>query len=235
MRVGFPGRAFARTGAVILLLAAANYASAETILKLDLGGDTQADIQYDGLTLSTVLDNNIPPTTGDQNTTIDFLGFLGLVTPNPMPNASFTLSGVAKSGAANTSIPGLVVQSFTGGSYSIYDGNDMLLLSGMLGNSALSGPLGPPATGALFTTTLGSVTSGSLAGMIAQNSISLSMSMTGINGGAGFSVTGNDLNAFTTDVTLNIAADQAPIPEPASVVLAMVGGLLATLVIRRRV
>lgn len=235
MNWGLSWRTCVRAGAIMLVFALANHAHAETILKLDLGNDSQADIQYNGSNLSTTLDSNIPPTTGDQNTTIDFLGFLGSVTPNPMANASFTLSNVAKSGAANLSIPGLVVQSFAGGDYWLYDDSNLLLLSGTLGDSALSGPIGAPATGALFTTTLGSVSGGSLAGMIAPNSISLSMSMTDINGGAGFSVTNNDLDSFTTDVTLNIAADQREIPEPASVVLAMVGGLLVTLVIRRRV
>jgi len=230
----FPLRAFVWTGAIVLALSLANCASAETILKLDLGNDSQADIQYDGANLSTKSDG-VVLTTGDQNTTIDFLGFLGLVAPNPMPNASFSLSNVAKSGSATVLVgPNLIVQSFTGGDYSIYDDNDMLLLTGALGNSSLSGPLGPPATGALFTTTLGSVTGGSLAGMIAPNSLSLSMSMTSINGGAGFSVTSDELDSFMTDVTLNIAADQRAIPEPTSAALAMVGGLLVTFVVRRR-
>jgi len=234
MNRGFPLKAFVRTGAVMLALALANHACAETILKLDLGSDALADIQFDGTNLSTKSDGfNL--TTGDQNTTIDFLGFLGIVTPNPMPNASFSLSNVAKSGSATVLVgPNLVVQSFTGGNYSIYDDNDMPLLTGVLGNSSLSGPLGPPATGALFTTTLGSVTGGSLAGLISPNSISLSMSMTNINGGSGFSVTGNDLNSFMTDVTLNMAADQRTIPEPASAALGMVGIFLLTLVFRRR-
>jgi hypothetical protein len=228
-----PLKVFVCAGTFVLALAATDLAQAETILKLNLGGDTAADIQYDGTNLSTISDG-IGGTTGQQNTTIDFLGFLGVVTPNPMPNASFTMSNVAKSGAANTSIPGLVVQAFVGGDFYLYDDLNALLLSGTLGGSTLSGPLGPPATGALFTTTLGSISGGSLAGMIEPNSVSLSMSMTSVNGAAGFSVTSNALNSFTTDVTLNIAADPREIPEPASAVLGLVGGLLVSLVFRRR-
>jgi hypothetical protein len=233
MNWGFPVRSFARTSAIILALTFANFACAETILKLDLGNDSQADIQYDGATISTTLDIfNLTP--GDQNTTVDFLGFLSSITPNPMPNASFSLSNVAKSGSATVLVgPNLVVQEFTGGDYFIYDDNDDLLLTGMLGNSSLSGPLGPPATGALFTTTFGSVTGGSLADLIEPNSLSLSMSMTDINGGAGFSVTNDELDPFTTDVTLNMAAEQA-VPEPTSAVLAMLGCLLVTFAFRRR-
>ena len=228
-------KTFVSTCAAVLLLTAASHAFAETILKLDLGNDTQADIQYNGAVLTTSVDS-FPLTTGDQNTSVNFLGFLSSYTPNPMANASFTLSGVAKSGSANTSIPGLVVQAFSGGSYFLYDnGNpDNLLLSGTLGGSTLSGPLGPPATGALFTTTLGTVTGGSLMGAIDPTSISLSMSMTSINAGAGFSVTGNDLNSFTTDVTLNIAGEQQIVPEPASIALSMLGVLLVPFVLRRK-
>jgi hypothetical protein len=216
-----------------LALALPNLAQAETILKLNLGGDSAADIQFDGSDLSTIPDAN-GVSTGDQDTTVDFLGFLGIVTPNPMPNASFTLTGVAESGAANTSIPGLVVQSFVGGDFYLYDDLDALLLSATLGNSTLSGPLGPPATGALFTTTLGSVTGGSLAGMIDPNSISLSMSFTSVNGLAGFSVTSDALDPFTTDVTLNIAAEQREIPEPATAAMVLVGGILLSFAFRRR-
>jgi hypothetical protein len=228
-----PLRVFVCTATLALAFALPNLAQAETILKLNLDGDSTADIQFDGTDLSTISDGN-GGTTGDQDTTVDFLGFLGIVTPNPMSGASFTLSGVAESGSANTSIPGIVVQSFVGGDFYLYDNLDALLLSGTLGGSTLSGPLGPPATGALFTTTLGSISGGSLAGLIEPNSISLSMSMTAVNGNAGFSVTSDALDNFTTDVTLNIAADPRVIPEPATAVMTLLGGILLSFAFRRR-
>ena len=52
-------------------------ASAGTIIKLDLGGDTAPDIRFDGTTLSTMNDGNAG-TTGAQDTDADFQDFLAV-------------------------------------------------------------------------------------------------------------------------------------------------------------
>jgi hypothetical protein len=223
---------FLTVGAVIGLLATT--ATAGTIVKLDLGSDPAPDIRFDGTTLSTMNDGNAG-TTGDQDTDADFQDFLSSFPDFLTPTASFTISGLLPSGAATViSQPQLVIQHFTGGTLQLYDPANTLLLSGTLTSSALTGPIGPPATGALFTTSISSVTGGQLAPMILPNSLSLSMSFTDINGGAGFTVGGDAapvLNPFSADTTLNIAAE--PIPEPAMALLATIGGILATLAMRR--
>jgi hypothetical protein len=222
---------FSWTTALTLVVSiACSSAQSETIIKLGLGTDVAADIGYDGINLSTIADNNVPPTIGDQNTRVDFLGFLSGETDINTPIASFTLSDVAVSGppvdVGNAGI--IVIQNFTGGELFLYDPSNNLLLSGMLDDSVLSGSLGPPAaTGAFFTTTFGMVTGGSLASQIAEDTLTLSISMTSVNNGQGFSISGAAapvLDPFTADVTLNIAA--LPIPEPASLTLAMLSGLL---------
>ncbi len=108
------------------------------------------------------------------------------------------------------------------------------MLSGQLANSTLTGPIGPPATGALFTTSFAMVTGGSLASLIDANTLTLSMNLSSINNGSGLSVTGHigagptvySLNAFEADASANIAADPA-VPEPATFSIALIGALVA--------
>jgi hypothetical protein len=212
----------------------ANCAQAGTIIKLDLGSDSAADIEYTGGlggTLSTADDGN-PTTTGDQVTDIDFLDFLDASFPDI--TGSFSMDNLIALGNAST-FNTLVIQNFTGGTINLYSTTNELLLSGMLANSALTGPIGFPATGALFTTSFASITGGSLQPLILQGTLTLSMSLTDINGGDGFSVSGTPsavLGEFEASATLNIAADQ--IPEPLSMVLLAVGSALTAWAYRRR-
>jgi hypothetical protein len=230
---------FIRASIVVLAVAAvvvgsASVASAGTIIKLDLGSDPIPDVRYDGTTLETMDDGNAG-TTGDQNTDADFQDFLNGFPDVLTPTASFNLSGLAPSGPATVLGGILVVQNFSGGTFELYDPANSLLLSGSLTTSALTGPVGPPATGALFTTSIASVTGGQLAPLILPNSLSLSMSFTDINGGAGFSVSGAAapvLNPFTANATLLIAAEQ--VPEPTMVALLSIGAILVSLAIPRR-
>jgi hypothetical protein len=69
------------------------------------------------------------------------------------------------------------------------------------------------------------VTGGTLAPYLLADSLSLSISFTNINSGGGFAVgaAAPTLNPFTADATLNIAADSNPIPEPAGILLLLVG------------
>lgn len=199
-------------------------ASGGTILKLGLGSDPPADIEFDGITLSTVDDGNAG-SLGDQNTAVEFQDFLDGFADILTPIASFTLDGLVTDGPASVFFGSLVVQPFTGGSLALYDPSNVLLLSATLDASVLTGALGPPATGALFTTSFSTVTGGTLAPYIDLDTLTLSMSLTNIDAGGGLSVTEEELDPFVADVTLNIAAEQ--VPEPASVVLLLVGAALA--------
>ncbi|MEX0675650.1 MAG: hypothetical protein WD063_01150 [Pirellulales bacterium] len=202
------------------------HAPAETILKLGLGSDAPPDVEFDETTLSTVDDGN-GGTTGDQNTNVDYQGFLSGMADIISPPGSFTIDGLMATGDALVLFETVVIQAFLGGDLELYDADNILLLSGMLDASLLSGVLGGPATGAVFTTTFGTVTGGTLAPLIDPDSLTLSMSLTSINAGLGLSVTDGEfpqLESFTADVTLNIAAQ--PIPEPGTATLLFSGAAL---------
>jgi hypothetical protein len=215
------------------LVCGATYSQAATIIKLDLGGVGPDVGMGPGGILSTIDQTGGPPPTGDQFTDIEYTDFLNFIPDVNTNTATFSLDGLTVVGPANI-FGVLVIQNYFGGVFSLYDPADNLLLQGPLTNSALSGVLGPPGTGALFTTTLGTVTGGSLAGLIAPGSVSLSMNMTNVNGGAGFSVAGGgpQLNQFLADASINIAAD--PIPEPASLALLASGSAVLMAGRRRR-
>lgn len=228
-------RAAACVTALALFVTVVSTAGASTIVKLSLGNDNAADIAYNGSSLSTVVDAD-PLTPGDQNTAVEFLGALSSLPAIPAANASFTLTGVTAVGPATVlPLPNIVIQSFTGGNFSLYDNTNTLILSGTLGDSVLSGPVGASATGALFTTTLGSA-SGPLASLIDVNTLNLSINMTDVNGGTGFTVTtgaGVSLDPFNTDASVSLSADPKNVPEPATVTLVLLGGV-ALIGLRRR-
>lgn len=216
---------------------------AGTILEMNLG-NVGSDIQYDGSTLRTVIE--VPATTGDQDTGVQFLGildplFADILTTN---QASFTLSGLVPDGQASLILNSVIIQNFKNGIFKLYgnSGNN-LLLEGTLGNSALSGSLNN-TTGGLFQTTLGTATGGSLLGYIDPNSISLSMNFSGIidtpSNTPGLRVTtlpGSPTNFFLTnlspfkaDATVDIEAN---VPEPGSVLLVALGSVMALAAGRR--
>ena len=213
-------------------------AQAGTILKLSLGEDVPSDITFSGGVASVMetVDDGDAATTGDQNTAIDFTSFLeGPFADVLASTASFTMENVTASGPPTTFGP-LVIQNFSGGTFSLYDASNTLLLSGTLANSAITGPIGPPATGGLMTSTFAAITGGTLQPLLFPNSLTLSMSLTDISDGTGFVVSGAaapQLDAFTADVTMNIAAQQ--IPEPAAAILLVLGAGLFAAARRSRV
>jgi hypothetical protein len=206
---------------VVLCVLLSASAHAATILKLDAGADPASDVSFNGATLTSLVDGNLA-TTGDQNTAIDYLGFLSGLPDVTTPSASLSLHGLAAVSGGTTVFGGLVTQDFSGGTLEVYDAGNVLLLSGTLGTSTLSGTLGGPGTGSLFTTSLATATGGSLLPLLDVGSLSLSLTLVNINGGAGLSLTNGALDGFEADAALTVAADPA-VPEPASAWLLAAG------------
>jgi hypothetical protein len=214
------------------VLGSTSSAWAGTIIKLGLGGDSSQDIKFDGTTLTTESDSN-PATLGDQDTNVDFSDFLSGETDILAPPASFTLSGLTPSGVANIIGGVLVIQDFSGGTFTLYDSANAVLLSANLGISTMAGPLGAPATGALFTTSFASLNpGGSLNSQIKPGTVTLSMSLSDISSGVGFAAPGGVLGAFNADATINIAADK--IPEPATLLISLAGVVAGAVSLRSR-
>jgi hypothetical protein len=233
--------------AAALVLSAFQIAGAGTIIKLSLGDDPAADIEYSAGILSTI-DDGDGSSPGDQNTAVEFLDFLSSLANIPSADASYTLTGVTPSALAVHVIPmGTVLQPFTGGTFELWDDLGTLLLGVSLGDSELAGTIGGTATGAVFSTTFGSplpgAAGGTLAPLIAPGTVTMSISMTDINGGAGLSITPffspfpgielATLHDFEADVTKSIDAERL-IPEPSAAILLAIGGLLAIPAARRR-
>jgi len=217
---------------------AASATQAATIIKLNLGGvgpdvGMGAPAGLPSGVLSTIDQTGGPTPPGDQLTAIEYTGFLNFIPDVNSNTASFSLNGLNAVGPPNV-FGSLVVQNYTGGVFSLYDPSDNLLLQGPVANSVLSGTIGGPGTGALFTTTLGSVTGGSLFSLIVPGSVSLSMNLTNVNGGSGFAVAGRELqlSPFLADASISIAAD--PVPEPTSFLLLGLGSTLGIALSRRR-
>jgi hypothetical protein len=236
--------------AICALVMASAQSQAGTIIKLSLGGDSAADVDFTGGIggfLGTA-DDSVPGTTGEQNTAVEFVDFLeGVAADIDTPTASFTLAGLTAVGPATVVGGSLVFQSFAGGTLALYDPANTLLLSGTLGSSSLSGTIGPPGAGGLFTTSVAFVTGGTLAPYIDPASLSLSVALLDINGGAGLSVSPlppplppppppgfafGILDPFSADASLNIAGE--PIPEPASVMLSLVGAAIGVIAATQR-
>ena len=205
-------------------------ANAANILKLDLGSST-TDIEFDGTTLSTIDDGTA--TAGEQDTDINFTDFLGSLADITTDTASFTLDGVTTDGSVML-IGGLVVQPTIGGAFSLWDDTNSLLLSGIIDDGSIVGAVGGSATGSFANLSVGTFTGGSLAPLLDPESLGLSLSFTDINGGSGFATTGPLLDAFTATATANISAEEAAVPEPASISLALLGFLALFGISRRK-
>jgi hypothetical protein len=234
--------------ALCVFASAASQCYAGTIIKLSLGGDAAADVEYTGGlagVLSTVDDLNAA-TTGDQNTAVEFLDILDPVETDILTStASFTLDGVVNTGPAIVIGGSFLVQNFTGGTLELYDASNVLLLSGTLDVSSLTGTLGPPATGGLITATFGAFTGGALSPYLDPDSLALSIALADINGAAGLSVAppppfpppliydAGLLTAFTADAAVIIAADPV-VPEPVTIAMLVVSSMWAAAATRRR-
>jgi len=222
----------------LLALLGSSAANGDTVLKLSLG-NTGPDLAMNASgVLGTSSDGNAG-TIGDQNTAIDYTGFLDpLFADVTTSSASFSVAGLQRTG--NPSIIGgtLIVQDFFGGTFSLYNPSNSLLLSGNLQDSTLTGVLGSTGTGSIFTTKVGTFTNGSLLPYLQTNSLNVSIALTNVNNGLGFVVTGSPftLQAFTTDASVNISADPGPLfaPEPGSIAIALLGAMGFSFIGRRR-
>jgi len=219
--------------ACALICLATSFSQAATIIKLNLGS-VGPDVGMNGAGIFSTTNDGVAATTGDQNTDIEYTGPFEFKPDLNTNTASFSLQGLAEVGPANV-FGNLVIQNYLGGQFSLYDPANVLLLQGPLTSSALSGVIGPGSggTGALFTTTLGSVTGGTLAPLITPGTVSLSMNLTNVNGGNGFAVAGGgpQLNPFLADASISISAD---VPEPATFSLVGLGAAAGIAVLARR-
>lgn len=204
-------------GACLVILGFVVPCAAETIIKVDMGSTNNdgPDVKLVGSVFSTI-DDGVAPTTGDQNTSVNFVGFLG-ATPDVLTDvASFSISSVSLVGAPNVLGP-VVVQSTAGGNIRLWDSANALLLAATISDGAIVGSLAGAATGSFANLSLGAITGGSLAGSLDPGVFSISIAMTDVNHGAGMSVANNQLQPFTAGATANIAAEQ--VPEPTASVL----------------
>jgi hypothetical protein len=229
-------------GSVVLVLLLTFHSSQAAIVKLDLAKtpapDLGPDIVYTGAALATPNDGN-GVTLGLQDTAIVFGDFLSPAFP--ATTGSYSLHNLITNGPATVIGGNVVFQPMKNGDFQIYDSANSKLLDVDLStsNTLLTGSLTSP-TGGLITVTNGSVVGGSLAPLIAPNSISFSISFSNIlsNGGTvGHLVLdgSNILQAFQASATKEIGAEPTPLgsPEPSSAVLLAVGSLCGAIIRRR--
>lgn len=206
-------------------------ASADTIIKYDLGG-TGPDVQLVGNVFSTVNDG-VAATEGQQNTGLEFTGFLDSVFSDIIRGASMTISNVQTVGNALVILNnGIVQQNTVGGTVSFYSSTNGLLLRGNLGGGSINGTL-DGGTGSYFNTAAMTFTGGSLLPYLSPTSGGFSLALSNIFTGG---IAGLDLVSPTAGLTRigNFTADASglvsgtSVPEPTSMFLlgsAILGGI----------
>ncbi len=218
--------------AVLGLVTPVPATATETIIKVPLS-DGGFDVAYDGITFGTLSDGD-GLTIGEQNTRVVFTGILEGFSDISDANASFSLSDVSVS-AGGSQIGPVIVNETTGGSFNLWDPSNNLLLSGTLGDGAITGS-STQSTGSFFTTAFSAFTGGSLAALLDPNSAALSMALSGIftDGSPGLRLADGILSPFSADGTLAITATPgSEVPEPMTGVL-LLGGLMMGALIRKR-
>jgi len=224
---------FKKAAAVIAFsLVSLQAVHADTIIKFDLG-DTGPDLQYVAGQFSTINEGNAL-TFGDQDTGIDFTSFLDPILVDIVAGASFTLSGVNAVGGASV-LGSLVLQQTEGGTFSIWNEANELLLAAELGEGVITGSIGV-STGSFFNTSIANFTGGSLLEYIATSPAGISIALANIltDGIPGVAVGGNNqLFDFTADADGLITGEPVAVSEPATAVLLGAAGI-AGLIRRRR-
>jgi hypothetical protein len=227
------------TMSLALLFVSVAPVSADTLIKfgLDEPGTTASapDLQYFDGVFQTVNQGDAS-TLGDQNTGLLFTGFLQGVMADIVSGASLTIADVFGIGAAyeNPNI-GTISQQTSGGTLSIWDNNNALLLSAELGEGVITGAANVP-TGSFFSTEFVNFTGGSMLQFINPFPGNISLSMLGITTGQAIGLLvneGGELQNFTGFGNGLVTAQEiSEIPEPATAML-ILSGLLGT-VMRRR-
>lgn len=218
-------------------LLGSSVANGETVLKLSLS-NTPSDLAMNASGVLATTSDGDAGTTGDQNTAIDYTAFLDpLFADITTATASFSIAGLQRTGNPNIVGGAVIVQDFFGGTFNLYSPANSLLLSGNLQDSTLTGVIGGTGTGSIFTTKVGTFTSGSLLPYVDTDSLNLSIALSNVNSGFGFVVSGSPstLQPFTSDASVNIVASEGVgIPEPTSIAIAVLGALGFGLIGRRR-
>jgi hypothetical protein len=216
-----------------VLLASVSSAKADTIVKFGLG-QTGSDIIFQNGVFGT-RDQGDASTVGDQNSGIEFTGFLNSMLTNIITGASVTISDVVSTGLATDSGGiGVIVQQTFGGLISIWDESNDLLLSGVLGAGSFAGANGVP-TGSFFNTEVMTYNGGSLLSFVAPSPGSISLSMTSIlsaGNQTGFHINPDGTLASFTANGNGLLTGEA-IPEPATVML-ILSGLVGGAIKRRK-
>lgn len=206
----------------IFCLSISSNVLADTIMKFDLSS-TNTDVRFVNNIFSTVNDN-IASTPGQQNTSIDFSGFLDSTIQDILSGASITISNVLAVGAPTIILNnGVIQQNTEGGNVSFWNLNGDLLLSANLDNSSIMGSING-STGSFFNTTSMTFTGGSLFSSLTPGSggfsLALSNVLSGSHIGFDYSVSSNgdfSIKNFTADA--NGLVTGSTVPEPATSLL----------------
>ncbi len=163
---------------------------------------------------------------GDQTTEISFVGPLDPMFADIPGGASISFSGLELNTDATTLDLGnnvsVISGTTTGGQFSLFDDDDMLLLQGDVGDFSISNLEGS-GTGNFVSVGNTTFTAGSLLPLINPNSglISLSLIQIETNGQPGFEVIDGTIQPFIADASGQISA--AIVPEPTSLPVLIMG------------
>lgn len=218
-----------------LVLVTSVTAQALTIIQVSLGGQGNGfqEIQYVGSALSSIDDGNTA-TFGDQDTNVTFDALLSGVA-DISSGASFTLSGISANGAPSVAGP-VISQDTIGGTFSLFDSANTLLLSGNLSDGVLVGTENG-SVASTFSTTFGNFNGGTLLPLIPNlNTLFLSLVLSNVQtaGAPGLDVAFGIIQNFSGNGQISIDSELAATPEPFTLGLLLTGTLAGALVSRRK-
>jgi hypothetical protein len=222
---------------LLCLVSLCGRAYGETVLSFTLqGGLASNDFEFSGGEFSSIIDPGVTQPNG-QLTDLQFETFFDGI-PDIGSGAVISMSGLLKTGTTVT-FGNIVTQQFSGGSFSIFDDMDNLLLGGTIASSSLVGSTaGGNAT--ISNSDPVTFTSGSLLSLVDPNSGAFSLAMDDVRTGGALGLRGSStgtmdgqLQDFSARLTGQFEAAVA-VPEPSSVVLLVLFGLVAVGKSRRR-
>lgn len=217
------------------ILISSSTAKALTIIQVSLGGQGNGfqEIQYVGSALSTINDGD-GATIGDQDTNVIFDNLLSSVA-DIASGASFTLSGISANGAPSVAGP-VISQDTVGGTFSLFDNANTLLLSGNLSDGVLVGS-DNGSVASTFSTTFGNFNGGTLLPLIPNlNTLFLALTLSNVQtaGASGLDVAFGIIQNFSGNGQISIDAELAATPEPFTLGLLFTGTLMGAFISRRK-